>query len=361
MLDVEAIRYLAQQHCLDEIQFNETSRVIAFERTKHHNHCDIMIPCRINVYYTTGTVATCLDHPRSGKTQLFRRNQTLDDIGMIFANPRQHTGVGYYRRNGVENWQPVDTDGRKMNFHREECDDARRWRFIHSTQEGFCNESQANQIAALCNLWDQLRFAPGHGIMTTADKVNSMTPSALNEFNNALTQAGYSPISICADCEDRRCRCSERTGSFCCLLRVLMKVARDMDGVEVLIKGLYGNNGDKLDIQSAVDLMNCGCGDGKIFQQRHAAFLERLERQFRSFPARIRRELIHWFISKHMHGYEPHLFNPDFNPDLEWNNGNFPLEPYGGKFCSNDILHAHHDYGDLSYSEEQKGCNCHGI
>lgn len=357
MLDVEAIRRLAQQHRLAEVQFNETSRVIAFERITP----DAMMPCRINVYYTTGTVATCLNHPRSGKTQLFRRNQTLDDLSAIFANPRQHTGVGYYRRNGGESWQPVDTRGRQMNFHREECDDARRWRFIHSTQEGFCNESQANQIAALCKLWNQLRFAPGHGIITTADKINSMPPSDLHELNTAIIQAGYSPISICADCDDRRCRCSERIGSWCCLLRVVLKIARDMDGVELLIKGFYDNSDDGIDMQLAVNLMNCSCNDGKIFQQRHAAFLEKLERQFRSFPTRIRRELIHWFITKHLHGYEPHILNQDFNPELEWNNGNVPVTPYGGEFLSNEILQAHHDYGDFFYSEGGKGCNCHGI
>ena len=70
----------------------------------------------------------------------------------------------YLDQGALDDLKAVDTDGRKMNFHREECDDARRWRFIHSTQEGFCNESQANQIAALCNLWDQLRFAPYLGM-----------------------------------------------------------------------------------------------------------------------------------------------------------------------------------------------------
>ncbi len=249
-----------------------------------------------------------------------------------------------------------------MDFRREECDDARRWRFIHSTQEGFCNESQANQIAALCNLWNQLRFASGHGIITTAEKFNAMPPSDLHEYNNALTQAGYNPISICADCDDRMCRCSERTGSYCCLLKVVVKVARDMDGVEILIKGLDDNSDDSdTGIQLATNLMNCSCYDGKIFQQRHAAFLEKLERQFRSFPTRIRRELIHWFIRKHLHGYEPQILNPDFNPELEWNNGNIPVKSYGGEFLSNEILHAHHDYGEFFYSEGGKGCNCHGV
>ena len=54
---------------------------------------------KIIVYLTTGTVATCLDHPRRGKTQLFRRNLSLHQIQEVFDNPRTHTGTGYLRRN----------------------------------------------------------------------------------------------------------------------------------------------------------------------------------------------------------------------------------------------------------------------
>jgi len=53
-------------------------------------------PIRINVYWTTGTVGTCLDHPRQGKTQLFRRNVDLSTLREIFKSPRVHTGAGYY-------------------------------------------------------------------------------------------------------------------------------------------------------------------------------------------------------------------------------------------------------------------------
>ena len=52
---------------------------------------------RINVYFTTGTVATCLDHPQRGKTQLFRRNMTLEDLKKILDDPRTHTRKGYHR------------------------------------------------------------------------------------------------------------------------------------------------------------------------------------------------------------------------------------------------------------------------
>ena len=87
MLDIETVRRIANQNGFDEVQYNDVSRVIAFQKGYP--------PCRVNVYYSTGTVATCLDHPRSGKTQLFRRGQSLDDLAGIFSNPRQHTGVGF--------------------------------------------------------------------------------------------------------------------------------------------------------------------------------------------------------------------------------------------------------------------------
>ena len=53
---------------------------------------------RINVYYTTGTVGTCLEHPTQGRTQMFRRNVTLAELEGIFRYPRVHTGKGYKQR-----------------------------------------------------------------------------------------------------------------------------------------------------------------------------------------------------------------------------------------------------------------------
>lgn len=53
---------------------------------------------RINIYMTKMTVATCLDHPKKGPTQLFRRNVTLQELEEIFSYPRKHTGKGYYEK-----------------------------------------------------------------------------------------------------------------------------------------------------------------------------------------------------------------------------------------------------------------------
>lgn len=51
---------------------------------------------RMNVYYTTLTVATCLNHPTKGKTQLFRKNVSAKELVQIMDNPRIHAGKGYY-------------------------------------------------------------------------------------------------------------------------------------------------------------------------------------------------------------------------------------------------------------------------
>eukprot|EP00854_Cymbomonas_tetramitiformis_P025167 gene25167-30715_t len=83
-LKLPEVRECARRHGLDEIQFNERSRVIAFS--------DRARTVRINVYYTTGTVGTCVGHPKQGPTQMFRRSCTMHLLGQIMADPRVHTG-----------------------------------------------------------------------------------------------------------------------------------------------------------------------------------------------------------------------------------------------------------------------------
>lgn len=56
----------------------------------------IRVGVQINVYTTKMTVATCLDHPKKGKTQLFRKYVDMKTMDELFANPRKHTGAGYY-------------------------------------------------------------------------------------------------------------------------------------------------------------------------------------------------------------------------------------------------------------------------
>jgi len=53
---------------------------------------------RVNIYYSKMTVGTCLNHPTSGRTQLFRKKVSLKQLERIFKNPRVHTHKGYYKK-----------------------------------------------------------------------------------------------------------------------------------------------------------------------------------------------------------------------------------------------------------------------
>jgi hypothetical protein len=94
-LDIEEVRRMASAAGLEETYYNEQSRVVSFAPTDVDQEAELS---RINVYYTTGTVGTCIHHPRQGRTQLFRRNVSLTMLPQIFRDPRIHTGTGYHRR-----------------------------------------------------------------------------------------------------------------------------------------------------------------------------------------------------------------------------------------------------------------------
>lgn len=93
VLPLSSVRSVAESEGYSESYFNENSKVISFCKPG-----DTTERVRINVYYTTGTVATCINHPKQGRTQLFRRNVSLEQLKEILTNPRVHTGQGYYRR-----------------------------------------------------------------------------------------------------------------------------------------------------------------------------------------------------------------------------------------------------------------------
>ncbi|KAJ3333820.1 hypothetical protein HDU76_002926 [Blyttiomyces sp. JEL0837] len=52
----------------------------------------------MDYYPTTGTVKTSMNHPKQGKTQMFRRNLSEDAFIKVLKNPRFHTGQGYQRK-----------------------------------------------------------------------------------------------------------------------------------------------------------------------------------------------------------------------------------------------------------------------
>lgn len=61
---------------------------------------------QLNIWCTTGTVGSYLNHPRRGKTQLFRRSiSSYSELREIFNNPRVHGYDGYYRRSEPQTTQ----------------------------------------------------------------------------------------------------------------------------------------------------------------------------------------------------------------------------------------------------------------
>ena len=52
----------------------------------------------LHIWCTTGTVASFLDHPNQGRTQLYRRDVDWSMLVQIMQNPRVHTGQGYHHR-----------------------------------------------------------------------------------------------------------------------------------------------------------------------------------------------------------------------------------------------------------------------
>jgi hypothetical protein len=92
-LDLPSIRRLARSEGLQEIYFNESARVISFSGGVNEDGDRV----RMNVYYTTGTVATALDNAKQGRTQVFHQNVSLVELRSIFSKAHVHTDPGYHR------------------------------------------------------------------------------------------------------------------------------------------------------------------------------------------------------------------------------------------------------------------------
>jgi len=84
----------------------EKSRVEFFEKETN------MGKVKLDWYYTTGTVKTVLDHPSTGRNQLFRSQVSGIQFVEILKNPRVHTNVGYRRK---ENRPAGDVSDSDMN------------------------------------------------------------------------------------------------------------------------------------------------------------------------------------------------------------------------------------------------------
>ena len=91
---LKLIRGLARGNQWIEIDHQENIKMISFKRDE----------VRMNIYYGKfyATVATAMNHPTKGKTQLYRRGCDEPILQKLFAKPRAHTNKGYYRRKEVK-------------------------------------------------------------------------------------------------------------------------------------------------------------------------------------------------------------------------------------------------------------------
>ena len=329
-IPLDTARQIASRLGYDEINFNKQSRVISFRKEG----------TRINVYYITGTVATCIDHPRQGKTQFVCRDRSPEDLDTIFRNPRTHTGgVGYYLtyQGSRVLWTCTQPYG-----GRTQCDDAQRWRYVQAAT-GFCNPQQAAHIAACCELWNQLRFAPGISTKQPCDSHFSPRPEDKAKVNP------FCPTNGCGQSCDQ-----DRAGSVCSLGRVICYLALKTD-IETLIPILFYfgskddasmTDGDDSDPFHAVPfeaIVDCTCVEGIQYRTTHVQQIQKLHRQLLSFQKPIRRELIYFFFKQLLQAYDLVLRGQEREP--------FKFDG-GAQHLSNAVLRANHDYGEMMYPQE---------
>jgi len=290
---VDEVRDAAAGTAFGEIGHNEASRVISFRSST----------TRINVYYTTGTVATCLNHPTRGKTQLFRRRVGLELLYNIFVDPRLHTGRGYYRTNNRQSWKTVRENGSAVF----EVDSARRWTYVATATGLSTDVSELARIVEFCNLYDSIYWDPG------------VEPKlSLKKF----------------DC-----------GSQTALTNMLFEASREMLGVPV--KGVYLTRPDPT--KKAIYGMQVCCRQNlENFLRAHGADLPRLKNLLAGVSEDVRIEMIQWFFGRDNCGYGLTVGET----------GTLLTTSYSGL-----VRDAHMDYADLAYTRTNAArmCEYHGV
>lgn len=84
----EAARGLAAANGWSEVFHKTENCLIRFNRGSE----------TLDYWYSRNTVGTIVNHPKKGRNQLFRRRVDYPTLKLLFINPRQHTGVGYYTK-----------------------------------------------------------------------------------------------------------------------------------------------------------------------------------------------------------------------------------------------------------------------
>jgi hypothetical protein len=291
---IEEVRGIAELNEYAELSLNKTSRVLSF--------CNQSGSVRINVYYTTGTVGTCLSHPQKGKTQLFRREVDVELLNLIFRNPRGHTGKGYHRKNARQWWKSAN--------HGLEPDSARRWRFVASVSGLSTDSKEIDNISKFCSLWDDLYWDKGD--LPDLSKTNFACGSRASLISMAMDVAQELLRNTLCICNRKHAEAFQR---------------------------------GRLE-ESDIETYPCGnCCNMEHFLKVHSADVTRLKKKLRRFRGAVCVEVIRWLIARDICGTS--LFDESYTPITT---------------AYSDIVDsAHQDYGELVYSKEDNLCPCHGV
>jgi len=214
--DLDEVRAIAEQYSYTEIDWNRTSRVISFRKES----------VRINVYYTTRTVGTCLNHPARGKTQLFRREVPMDQLEQIFENPRSHTGKGYYYRQNVRQQWKTD-DGSFTS------DMARRWLYVCSSAGLSQKSADLDILKRLMDKITAILWEPGVLPAISYTRASCGSQSALEDVLLQVAQydgaTGYVDLN-----SDERELVSEPGCTSCAFYSVFCQDESNRVGIEVV-------------------------------------------------------------------------------------------------------------------------------
>lgn len=249
------VRIAAKGSSFHEINnsYTKKSRVVSFENDAG---------TRINVYYATGAVGICLNHP-TGKTQLFRQSVDLDRLQQIFLKRIILTDKGtYHRANNRQSWKTVIDDGREIF----EVDSARRWKYVACATGLSTSTNELDKMAEFCNLFDSIYWDPG------------VEPKL----------------------SEKRYGC---TGKLI-LSNMLFQVAEDLLGYPV--KAVYMGNprADKPDVfPNQACPCNCCLRHLADFREDHDDDVRHLTKILQSFSRDVQIEMIQWFFGRDYCGY----------------------------------------------------------
>ena len=308
----DQVRAIAAEHEYPEISHNTTSRVISF---RHDT-------TRINVYYTTGTVGTCLNHPTKGKTQLFRRNiVTLEQLEAIFRNPRKHTGQGYYTRNNAsQEWKLTVSKNRNNSNNNNR------------------NNNKMKTITDMARRWEYVATAAD--LTDGDDSALHVLVDAMNRISHLLWDRNTIPTFVAADGLKYAC------GSLSGVAGMVQQVAQGYGAAGMCrLRDVqhYQQRGGRRPELHPVECHD-ECDNVEPFLDVHQRDLHAIEKLLNALPIRLRKDVCNWLIGLKRCGAV--FVDPDYR--YHWDE---------------QVAQLHEEYSELFYVRTHLAqvCTFHGV